>query len=437
MDELALVENAAKGDADKFSKLVDIYYGRVFLHALKRMGNRWGAEEVTQETFLKAYIGLGKLNNAASFAPWLYTICNNEVNLFYENLYKERRVSGQAETVVKGNFPAPKPGKREAILYSAVDSLKPELREVVVLKYFSGFRMREISYLQGIPEKRVKSRLFEARSRLRELMASNTLPAGSPGILAKRRKQIMDRVKLMDAGAYVFTRMSLAAQKDLFECAKENGRFTESVLQELGRIDRGREFVELCNGSISFEELVLILACCDNDAVRRFAGAVKTPADNKYDLLAALKKYGGAGYLARGLDVMLNVKSVEDTVEWYKRVLGWNGELGVFDEEGKCTYACATPEEMRGVSHGNRTFQGFHLSLWDTCDYKRGFSAMITVIDIEGLRKKVVEGGWEKVSEIVTQPWGARTLFLEDLNGYNLIFLEWLPQYADNPYVKE
>lgn len=52
---------------------------------------------------------------------------------------------------------------------------------------------------------------------------------------------------------------------------------------------------------------------------------------------------------------------------------------------------------------------------------------MIPVVDLEGLRRKIVESGWEKVSEIENQPWGFRTVSVEDLNGYNLVFLEWLP----------
>ena len=77
MDERKLIEQAQAGDFDAFNRLIEAHKDKIFRLALKLSGNKEDAEDILQDTFLKAVDNIDKFRMEASFGTWLYTIALN------------------------------------------------------------------------------------------------------------------------------------------------------------------------------------------------------------------------------------------------------------------------------------------------------------------------------------------------------------------------
>ncbi len=177
-DELELVERARKGDREAFGILVERYQRRVVGVVLAVVRNPEDAVELAQETFVRAYQNLSKFEERSSFSTWLYRIA---VNLAIDWRRRENRhvtVRGEeAEieiermpTAVGDAFKETARGETAQRIREALDELTPELRTVILLREVEGLSYEEIAEVLGCPRGTVMSRLFYARSRLRELL---------------------------------------------------------------------------------------------------------------------------------------------------------------------------------------------------------------------------------------------------------------------------
>lgn len=164
---------------ESFSSLVDMYYAKVYYHCIKILKNDHDASDITQNTFIKAFININHLKNNDSFGAWIFVICNNEIKMFYR---KNKNIDI--------NTPKSEETKSCASLYAAIDSLDEKYRNVIILKYFSNFKLREISAITGLEEKTIKSRLYEARKILKALLSDKTVFKKLPNN-KKRRCMIM------------------------------------------------------------------------------------------------------------------------------------------------------------------------------------------------------------------------------------------------------
>ena len=79
-------------DAKDFSNLVESYYAKVFYHCIKLTKNNHDSADITQNTFTKAFINIKNLKEINSFGAWIFTICNNEIKLFYRSGSKQRTI---------------------------------------------------------------------------------------------------------------------------------------------------------------------------------------------------------------------------------------------------------------------------------------------------------------------------------------------------------
>jgi len=165
-----LVQACLSGDHTAFGVLVDTYEDKLYNVALRITGSRDDAMDVTQSAFVKAYEKLNTFDPSYRFFSWIYRITINEAL----NLIKRRGRNTPLHTDTAASAANPERATSDAetahTIYRALDELSPEHRAVVVLKHLEGMSYREISMLLEIPEKRVKSRLFEARRSLRALL---------------------------------------------------------------------------------------------------------------------------------------------------------------------------------------------------------------------------------------------------------------------------
>jgi len=180
-DESALVARAREGDAGAYNELVNRYERKIFRLAKHITQNDEDAEDVLQETFLKAFEHLPDFQGQSKFYTWLVRIAVNESLMKLRKRKSDRSVpldepvdTGEdtvaREIAVWEENPEDRYSREEIgnILDEAVDGLKPAFRTVFVLRDIEEMSTEETAEALGISIPAVKSRLLRARLQLRE-----------------------------------------------------------------------------------------------------------------------------------------------------------------------------------------------------------------------------------------------------------------------------
>jgi len=169
-EEAALVEASREGDREAFGKLVDAYQKPVFNLALRMLGDREDARDATQETFLRAWESLSSFKPEHRFFSWIYRIAINEALDLRSRRTRPEPIGAWAVSATQGPEGAMLESETSRIVQSALLELKPDHRTVAVLRHLRRCNYREIADILHIPEKTVKSRLFEARQQLKRAL---------------------------------------------------------------------------------------------------------------------------------------------------------------------------------------------------------------------------------------------------------------------------
>jgi RNA polymerase sigma-70 factor, ECF subfamily len=172
-DDLALVTASRSGDKAAFASLVRRYFRPVYNAAYRVLGNEDDAADAAQSVFLKVHEKLDDYDPRYRFFSWVYRIAMNES---IDALRRHGRHEPLQDDV---EYPADERDGPEARLDTAQVSrriqaalmrMKAEDRVVITLRHFSECSYREIGEILELDEKTVKSRLFEARTRLRTML---------------------------------------------------------------------------------------------------------------------------------------------------------------------------------------------------------------------------------------------------------------------------
>jgi RNA polymerase sigma-70 factor, ECF subfamily len=180
-EETAVVLQAREGDATAFSELVRRYENKIFRLALHITQNREDAEDVLQETFLKAYEHLDQFQGNSKFYTWIVRIAVNQALMKLRKRKTDKSVSLD-ETIDTGEDTVAReiaswdenPEQRFSrdeigeILSTAVDSLAPPYRAVFVLRDIEDLSTEETAEALELSVPAVKSRLLRARLQLRD-----------------------------------------------------------------------------------------------------------------------------------------------------------------------------------------------------------------------------------------------------------------------------
>jgi len=170
-DQRQLVARAARGDVAAFEELYRLNAGRVHALCLRMSGNQALAEELVQESFVRAWQKLGSFRGASAFSTWLHRLTVNVV-LGHQRSTNRRevRVAGLAADEMPDRVaPEAHPGQT-VDLERAIRALPDGARTVFVLHDVEGLRHREISRLPGIAVGTSKAQLHRARKLLREAL---------------------------------------------------------------------------------------------------------------------------------------------------------------------------------------------------------------------------------------------------------------------------
>jgi len=179
-DEAPLVAKARAGDAGAFTELVTRYDGKIFRLARHITQSQEDAEDILQETFLRAYQHLGDFQGNSKFYTWLVRIAVNQSLMKLRKRRSDRSVSldetfdtGE-DTVTREiavwDNPEQNYSREEIreILEKAIESLPPIFRTVFALRDIEELSTEETAVVLNLSVPAVKSRLMRARLRLRE-----------------------------------------------------------------------------------------------------------------------------------------------------------------------------------------------------------------------------------------------------------------------------
>jgi RNA polymerase sigma-70 factor (ECF subfamily) len=181
IDESTLVAQAREGDTVAFGELVRRYESKIFRLAQHITQNREDAEDVLQETFLKAYEHLDQFQGNSKFYTWIVRIAVNQALMKLRRRKADRSVSldetidtGEdnivREIAAWGEDPEERFSREELgeLLDSAIKGLEPPYRSVFVLRDIEDLSTEETADALGLSIPAVKSRLLRARLQLRE-----------------------------------------------------------------------------------------------------------------------------------------------------------------------------------------------------------------------------------------------------------------------------
>ena len=165
-----MVTETLNGDREAFGRLVEKYERRIFNLAFRICGDYEDAMDVTQTVFVKAFDRLGTFDPSRKFFSWLYRMGVNE------SLNQAKRQSRIVHVEFDLPSRAPSPEQQfirdesDGLVQTALKRLGKDQRVVIILRHFVDLSYRQIGEVLGIQEKTVKSRLYSARQRMKEIL---------------------------------------------------------------------------------------------------------------------------------------------------------------------------------------------------------------------------------------------------------------------------
>lgn len=182
-----LITGFKDGDTDAFQELVLKYEKRVYNHCMRMVSDEEESYDLTQEVFLKVFRKIKNYEHTYSFYTWLYRIT---VNSCIDYLRRKKRQVQSVSLSANPGDDSSQNGKEQDIpdstfvpdvafankeldevLHQAIGQLSERLRSIILLKEIEGFSYEEIAEILGCSRGTVKSRLFRARERLKEILA--------------------------------------------------------------------------------------------------------------------------------------------------------------------------------------------------------------------------------------------------------------------------
>ena len=172
-DEL-LVLRCQQGDAEAFEALIGRWQRRLWQHAWRLTGDDSAAWDALQEAWIGISRGINRLDDAAAFPAWAYHIVSNKCR---DSVRREQRrreaTETYAERMQREEQDAATARRQHNSLKEALEQMSGPDRAFLSLRYEEQFDTAEIAGILGIPEGTVKSRLFNARQRLRKYLEEN------------------------------------------------------------------------------------------------------------------------------------------------------------------------------------------------------------------------------------------------------------------------
>ncbi|MCM1217580.1 MAG: RNA polymerase sigma factor [Lachnospiraceae bacterium] len=167
VQETEWVKSAQRGDENALNNLISSYYQPVFAYFYKNTGSYHQSKDLTQEVFIRMAAGISRYKPRAAFKSWLFTIASNHLKNYYRTLSRHPECMELSEEMEAGGAETYKADLKNDV-EAALAHLPPEQKEAVILRFYSGFTIKEISGITGALETTVKARIRYALDKLRK-----------------------------------------------------------------------------------------------------------------------------------------------------------------------------------------------------------------------------------------------------------------------------
>ena len=187
-EEQLLVDRCRQGDRDSFARLMRLHEKQIYNFTYRMLGSEEEAEDLTQDIFIAAFLGIRRFRGEAKFSTWLYRIALNQTRnrikyLSRRNFFAKQSSRAKSREVAPWENPdfladgAPSPEQwtmtknLAAQVQECLDQMPPEARQILVLRDVQGFSYEELSEMLSLNLGTVKSRLHRARATLQHFLA--------------------------------------------------------------------------------------------------------------------------------------------------------------------------------------------------------------------------------------------------------------------------
>jgi RNA polymerase sigma-70 factor (ECF subfamily) len=177
LNDARLMVAVQQGNPMAFNILVERYKKKAYFTALKLVGDPDDAYDLSQEAFIRVYNARRRYDGTRPFYAWFYTIIRNlarnhlrKRSVRLEYAAKARRIHKRSHEVSNSPECILEADETKKAVWAAIGKLSFEHREIIILRHFEDMSYEEIAKLLGIAVGSVMSRLYYARSRLRNLL---------------------------------------------------------------------------------------------------------------------------------------------------------------------------------------------------------------------------------------------------------------------------
>ena len=172
--DAGLAARAARGDVDAYEQLVRHYHAACLRYAERMLRDGADAEDAVQDTFMRAFLSIGRYDDRLPFRAWLFRILVNRCRtLALQRSRRTRRFPHDELAIVNAPAPDERATEHDDAVRRAVDALEPLLREAFLLKYVEGMEYQEMASALGAGVSALKMRVKRAcdalRPRLQEI----------------------------------------------------------------------------------------------------------------------------------------------------------------------------------------------------------------------------------------------------------------------------
>jgi RNA polymerase sigma factor (sigma-70 family) len=174
MEELQIIERVQQGDTNAFSCLVTKYQDVVFSIALKVLKNRNEAEEMAQETFIKAFRSISSFRGKSKFSTWLFSIAYNTCI----TSVRKKKIPATSIDLIQLNDEDDDwddleitEEERSKMLEMSLKKLPEDDYTLIILYYYEEQSIEDVSRIMGLSESNVKVKLHRARKKLYSIMS--------------------------------------------------------------------------------------------------------------------------------------------------------------------------------------------------------------------------------------------------------------------------
>ncbi|MUV38200.1 ECF RNA polymerase sigma factor SigW [Lentibacillus sp. JNUCC-1] len=169
-----------KGDQTAFEDVVSYFQHRIYYHCYRMLGNAHEAEDIAQETFIRAYVNIHSFDEHRKFSTWLYRIATNltidRLRKRKPDFYLDAEIKGAEGLDMYSQLASDDPLPQKEVenielqdeIQFAIRELPPHYRSTITLRYLEEFSLNEISEILDVPLGTVKTRIHRGREILRE-----------------------------------------------------------------------------------------------------------------------------------------------------------------------------------------------------------------------------------------------------------------------------